>query len=828
MDEPHIQPAGGLPWTPDLPQVFEKRWGYPLLPELPALTRPVGDWKRVRHDYYQTLLDLFVTRWAKPYFDRAKKSGLEVTGHYWEHEWPRTLLVPDNMALSAWQTRPGIDILMNHYAEDTGAQFGNVRSVREVVSVASQLSRPRTLCEVYGAAGWDLRFVDMKRIADWLFALGVNTIDEHLSFVSIRGVRKTDHPQSFSYHEPWWNEYGIRAEYVARLSAVLSQGNQVQPFCVIEPTTTAWLYQADPSHAGRLAEIGSSFQDFLLGLDRAQVGYDLASEDLIARHGSVLVRRLKIGKRAYRAVVLPPGIETLNAATWKLIDELALTGGTVITCGDPPPLADGRAKTKPAPTGGSSTTPAGASSKTPAGASPTAPPRLPYGWERVSIEQLPAHLAKLASDGFSIRRAQGDRGILFHHRRKLDDGEILFLANTSDAFPTSGVVQSSARGVERWDIETGKAERAVFRPEKGGVETPFDLPPCGSLLLFFTWEPRESAPSSRLVSTPIAPVAPPSLERLEANVLALDFADVEAGGTKLEAASVRKASRFAFEAHGFAGNPWESSVQFRDEFLAKSLPPSSGVRVVYRFRIDDAVPKRLSIGIERPDLWTIALNGKRLEAEPGKWWLDRSLGLLDATAAARVGENELVLSASPFTVEHEIEAAWVLGDFALRAADAGFAIVAERPLTLAPWNEQGLPFYGAAVRATQSFVLEVPPEAKGTRHRVRLGAWLGSVARVTVNGKAAGIIEAPPWERDVTSLLVAGENTIAVEVIGTLRNTLGPHHAGPLRGSAWPAAFAKAPERGPPPGRDYSVLGYGLFEPFQLVEVNEERTAGRP
>jgi hypothetical protein len=63
-DEPELTPAGGLPWTEDLPKQFQQRWGYSLLAHLAALNRPVGDWQRVRHNYYQTLLDLFIERWA--------------------------------------------------------------------------------------------------------------------------------------------------------------------------------------------------------------------------------------------------------------------------------------------------------------------------------------------------------------------------------------------------------------------------------------------------------------------------------------------------------------------------------------------------------------------------------------------------------------------------------------------------------------------------------------------------------------------------------------------------------------------------------------------
>jgi len=56
-------------------------------------------------------------------------------------------------------------------------------------------------------------------------------------------------------------------------------------------------------------------------------------------------------------------------------------------------------------------------------------------------------------------------------------------------------------------------------------------------------------------------------------------------------------------------------------------------------------------------------------------------------------------------------------------------------------------------------------------------------------------------------------------VIGTLKNTLGPHHAGKVVGTAWPFMFHQGPETGPPPGAAYHVLSYGLFEPFVLKNL---------
>jgi len=96
----------------------------------------------------------------------------------------------------------------------------------------------------------------------------------------------------------------------------------------------------------------------------------------------------------------------------------------------------------------------------------------------------------------------------------------------------------------------------------------------------------------------------------------------------------------------------------------------------------------------------------------------------------------------------------------------------------------------------------------------RVAAMLfAQLARVRVNGRLAGRIVAPPWECELTPWMRPGANRIAVEIVGTLKNTLGPHHGNPPLGSAWPGMFRRGPQSGPPPGREYHTVAYGLFAP---------------
>jgi hypothetical protein len=793
-DEPNIRPTGGWPWTEDLPAQFQRRWGYDLIGQLPSLHGATGDWRKVRHNYFSVLNELFIERWAKPYGVRCSELGLQMTGHYWEHEWPDTLTVPDNMAMYAWEQRPAIDCLMNQYAEHTHAQFGNVRSVRELGSIANQLAKPRTLCEVYGAGGWDLRFEDMKRQADWLAVLGVNTFDQHLSYITIRGARKRDHPQSFSYHEPWWDAYKICGQYLERLAVAVSGGEQVNHVLVLEPTTTAWMYQGD---SAALDKLGDVFFKLLQSLEAAQVEYDLGCEDVIARYGSVQGQAFRIGRRDYQTVVLPPLVENLNARTWELLVQFAENGGQVL--GARPTAPEGLCRRDGALLPGDSLL--------------LADNRK---WvSKDSADLIDQLLASPTADGFRVRRASGDQGTLFHMRRQLDDGELVLLVNTSIEHGSAGNIESKAHGIEHWNLETGSIEPYPFERGLSTVQADFDLPPCGSLVLFLSKQTRAADERGRAPGVVRSITGGIEVRRLEPNVLPLDFVDITAGGEARTNICCYQASQFAFHQNGMERNPWDSAVQYKDELINRRFPANSGFEATYRFRVEPRVPEHFEVAVERPDLYQIRCNGETVQPTPGAWWLDKAFGRIDLSSAAKVGTNTITLEAHPFTIYHELEPVYLLGDFSLKASDNGFIVGPDRALELGPWKDQGQPFYSGGVGYRQRFEL---PDAPVGDYVVRLPKWYGSVARIMLNGNLAGYIGWAPWECEVGKLLVKGENTIEVTVIGTLKNTLGPHHGRPPLGTAWPGSFQKAPVYGPPPGEAYDTVAYGLFTPFTLEQ----------
>jgi len=792
-DEPNIRPAEYWPWSEVLAREFQQRWGDSLLDHLPSLNRPIGDWRRIRYCYFQLLNDQFIEHWSKPYHDYCARYGLQWTGHYWDHDWPKCTAVPDNMAMYAWHQTPAIDCLMNQYEERVDSQFGNVRMVKELSSIANQLGMKRTLCETYGAGGWDLRFEDMKRIGDWLEVLGVNTINQHLSYVTIRGARKRDHPQSFSYHEPWWEAYHISAQYLGRLSAALSQGEQMNQVLLLEPTTTAWMYQGDEP---RLKELGKAFFDLVRALEAGQVEYDLGSEDVLSRHASVGSAGFRVGRRTYRTVIVPPFMETMNAKTANLLQEFLASGGTVLSCGPAPTRINGEVSERGASLSASSF------------------------WKSVALDCV---AQMLPTQGFAIRRQPNDKGILFHQRRQLQDGQLLFLVNTSLESASVGVLESELMGVERWNPYTGAIEPYPFEKTQRGVMAAFNLEPSGSLLLFLSKKSLQPVPAKEVVVTMIEPEQTPAIHRITENVLLLDYVDVTAGGETKTNCYFYHANQFVWQKHGFDNNPWDSAVQFGNELISQKFPANSGFEASYKFTVQGQVPTNLAIVIERPDLYAITCND-HLVTNAGNWWLDKAFGRIPIAAAACVGENIVTIKAAPFTMFHELEPAYVLGSFTLQPADHGFVIRPDHSLSLGAcgpakpqqgWNSQGHPFYGAGVSYEERFVVN----SRAGGFAVVLPQWYGSVAKVSVNGTLAGYIDAPPWQCEVTKWIKRGQNKVEVTVIGTLKNTLGPHHGNPVLGAAWPKRFQIGPDPGPPPGTNYSTVAYGLFQPFILKQT---------
>jgi hypothetical protein len=541
-----------------------------------------------------------------------------------------------------------------------------------------------------------------------------------------------------------------------------------------------------------LAGVEGAFRPFLNRLEALQTEYDLGGENILKDYGRIEGRRFVVGKRAYEVVVLPPGTENLDGATVALLAQYLAAGGAVLSFVDGPGRVDGAESNRLSDLAA----------------------RHASQWLRASSLDDP-----IAKDLLLTKDFAALSGKLYHQRRRLSDGELLFFVNSSLEAPARAEVTVSGQGLTRFDAIAGEISPYPARVENGRLVFSVELPPAGSLLVVAS----ETVPGSHPVSAgpragggaEVPTHNPLTVKRVAPNVLRIDYCDLKLGGPLQQDLWFHEAMEKVFQHYGFPGNPW-LGTQFKAEFLDRDrFPPDSGFEATFRFEIDESVSAgALEAVIERPQLWRVSVNGAPVSARPGAWWLDASFGVYPIGAHLRPGANSITLKAQPMSVHAEIQPIYVLGEFGVAAQPKGFRIVAARELSTGAWKDQGLPFYSDAVVYRR--VYEIGPGARP--YKIRLGKWLGTVAEVRVNGEPAGIVGWPPYELEVTKYLRSGPNAIEVLVYGSLKNLLGPHLHKYNPGLVGSWLWRYAPEH-TPPGSTYDLIGYGLFEDFQLLEI---------
>ena len=804
-DEPNLEAAMGpstaFRWTPDLFPEFEKRWGYDLRINIPSLVDEIGNWKKVRHDYHELLLEMFLDRWAKPWNKYCEDNGLLWTGHYWEHGWPKPTHGYDEAAFYTYHQQPGVDMLGNEYVpEGQGSQFGNTRAVRELLSAANQSGRTRTLSETYGGAGWEITFANFKRLADWQGVMGVNFVNQHLSYYTIKGVRKFDYPPSFTYHEPWWENYKQMGDYLGRISMAMSSGQQINKTIVIQPNTTSWMYFSRNEKNKTPDVIQKSFKSFVYQLERNHFEYDLGSENVVKSMGSVKNGKLVVGKRAYELVVLPESLQNIDKATFALLKDYLQQGGKVLSFAKEIPYLDGVESTA---VNGLKTT---------------------FSKQWTLATEINDTVAKqlLAQSDFTISESTTVSGELYHQRRVMDDGQILFVVNSDTAKSVSATVNAKGKSLVKMDLITGECYRLPAKEENGEQTFEITLPPVGSALYYLSAN-NSSETLSPVIPKNEQPVIGSGNIKVSAeseNVLVIDYLDLKSKKLDLKETYFMKAMLQLFSSNEFPmGNPWQHKIQYKKNYLAlDTFKVGSGFEVKYHFLISESADsetlKKLSAVVERPELWEVFINDKKV-VKSDKWWIDREFFKFAIGDKVRKGQNTLTLRAPKMSVHAELMPVYIVGDFVLNPLKQGFEISTGSLSRLGSWKSMGYPFYAQKVAYAENFEVK----KSQAQFKVKMNKWKGIVAEVYVNKKIAGIIAYPPYELNISKFISEGKNEVSVKVNGSLKNTFGYFYKDYHRWINGPGDWNTAPAK--IPGiEQYFLMDYGLEEPFSLIRMN--------
>ena len=330
FDEPSIA-ARPMPWTDALANRFKKDKGYSLLEKLPMLVQRAGpETVKVRCDFYDTVAALYEEAWFKQISAWCERHRLLWAGHTEEHVAHHAARQGDYFRTMRHVTVPGTDIHSYRYARPRTIQAAEVKSA---VSIAAMLNRERVMAEAFGGAGWGVTLDDVKHGANLLAALGVDMTVMHGFHYTLDSAEAADDwPNSFSFHNPYWENFGELSTYIARLSALVNKSTATTTVGVLYPITGVWANTADGRPNARARELGQTYEDLIDGLFARGVDVHVIDETFVT--GARLEKGvLRQGKLTIDLVILPP-TPALQRATARRLQAFANGGGRVIAVGE--------------------------------------------------------------------------------------------------------------------------------------------------------------------------------------------------------------------------------------------------------------------------------------------------------------------------------------------------------------------------------------------------------------------------------------------------------------------------------------------------------------
>ena len=365
-----------------------------------------------RSRYRDTIVDLLVSNYFRPIYEWLDARGVLLVmdqisrgdlrlghTHY-----------ADFMETMQWYHGPGND------DPDLGGPRGTAAFAISA-SIARAAERPLVVNEAFHSSGWAVTPSAIISGANVGFVSGANHLVMHgLNYTTEAGWWEWASPD-FHFRQPWWVHSAPLWKYFARVSSILRCGLDAQEVAVLDPSVDLDL---DPDTGA--PEIA---RELLTSLRAAGLPALAISQSTLAA-APVSDDGLQVGGMPLRVIVLP-GMRTVRDSTLGVLSAFVASGGQVIAVDDFPRRTESRSL----------------------GVHDTA------GWTLAnSITDVIAELRN------SPAVAPTAPGLMVAHRR-LDDADIFFIVNSTDAPIEAPFILTDARRlVESWDPWTGRATAA--------------------------------------------------------------------------------------------------------------------------------------------------------------------------------------------------------------------------------------------------------------------------------------------------------------------------------------------------------------------------------
>jgi len=798
-----------VPWSADLWTRLVAAWNERIAETVPPEERFVPDLDQalvavfhptpplrergaaLRVAFWQGLMALYREAYSQQLADWAEENNLLYGGDCFTEETEILVNIGDYFATAAPLHLPGLDSLLTPRIDDPTMRKGP----KFPSSLAHHHGRPRCLAEGPGLLGWSATLEEMKWCTDWLYAYGVNLMVPNAFLYTIAHEHYYETP---SYFHQWtlWPYYDVYDAYVRRLSWLLSQGHHVADVALFYPTAT-FLQGFNPrptkvGHPGpfaggseelRFAERAAThIADLLL---RQQIDFDYLDEQALAA-ATVEGGCLRLGNETYPLLLLPPTL-LLSRAAFERLKEWGAGGGRLIAVGLLPwQLSDQPGATwevdqfcretfNVAPRECYEQTFHLADhflSLSPMVHDRTAFLPLPLDFDAAELRRRLLPLLACYAEPHVEIAARPSREAFAHHLRRVGDQEVYFLANLSSEPQDAEIALRTTGRAEVWDPTTGS--RAPLPGEVGSNRLRFThaFAPHETLTIVTdrSQSPLPHSPTLPLSHSPTPPLPLPD---------AWDF-EILDDNAYLPPSLIHTSE-------WLERRSWEGLATYR-----------------FAFPLEIAeVPERLVLLLDYVQTYwflnrlRVLVNGEAVTIRPNES-LDRELLEADLREAAREGTNEIVVAYDhtdyanvDLDLHHKRTAPpptpklRVLGRFKLLASGGRYVLHrtgVERVKT-GSWTEFGYPFYSGTARYRQTFDL---PENLAGRPLALCFEGLGEVARVTLNGRVAGVIPWRPWRLPVGDFLQPGRNVLELAVTNTQGNLMyeQPLPSG-LLGAVW-------------------------------------------
>lgn len=212
-------------WSPEVPKIYEERYGESLFPLLPALFDAIPDAEQIRRRVYAIAAELAQQAFFMPLGNWHKKYGMVIgcdqagpARRVDVHGAQRLYL--DYFRTHRWYNSPGCDM------------EGEIKPNASIVHLNEG---SRVWLEAFHSSGWGGTIEEtMHWLVPWLQA-GATLFSPHAVYYSTRGGWWEWAPPDTGWRQPYFEHYGIFADTVSRVTSLLSQGKHVADIAVHYP-----------------------------------------------------------------------------------------------------------------------------------------------------------------------------------------------------------------------------------------------------------------------------------------------------------------------------------------------------------------------------------------------------------------------------------------------------------------------------------------------------------------------------------------------------------------------------------------------------------------